>query len=98
MSSKKRSAATMGGGDRPDDLEGCLDVFRDSILDTAEQARLNPTKWYSSIMLRCAKNPKLVSALNSVVGNLGTLRGEDVFKEPGKAKKAKLTKYTPSEK
>ena len=89
----------MGGGDRPDDdLEGCLDVFRDSILDTAEQAQLNPTKWYSSIMLRCAKDPNLVRALNSVVGNLGTLRGEDVVKEPSKAKKAKLAKYTPSEK
>ena len=44
----------MGGGDRPeDDLEGRLDVFRDSIQDTAEQARINPAKWHGAIMLRC---------------------------------------------
>lgn len=98
-SSRKRSARTMGGGDRGDeDPESRITTFKDSLLDHADQTRQNSSAWCSRLSVKCALDGSVLRRLDVVVEQLAALRGEDVEAERKAAKKSRAEKCTVSQK
>ena len=96
---RKRSARTMGGGDRgDDDLETHILAFKDSVLDHADQIRQNSSAWCSRLSVKCAMDSNVLARVDVVVEQLGALRGADVEAERKSAKKSRPEKYTVSQK